>query len=1133
MQIYSYNNKEMFLPNPHTYSNISSLNSHFKYYSTYYNDSSSLQTSNLSTIPYSTNQPFPKHKPKIKTTFQRTHPKPFKHTHIIQSNPNKPHIHLTKPSRNKTNFLLANYKTALSTNANWITSNPSLTHTTIPESDGKYITKTDMTINNLLQKSKYNSQYNYYKDSPSQTDTINVDEYCSFMHLLENKPKVRQLSKGIMTLLSTHNNTNNTFKNDHNEPETQRLHQLIIHNYYFEDVLNSLLRRIEYYTTNNQFISEDLVMNMLYEEAEKLKKKTDVQMEKYCHIKNFSSTIVVDNKRLQLLPLINSLNAKFYKGPHKHKEIYTTQLDKENDNEHGDINARLERLNEKKRTVTIKKRVKKMIMNEDGEMVEGDSYETVIEEIEIDDNGNGTNENWFNNIGKVSYWQEFNKHQNELIAQGIIETNNRIKARMKGLVGKDVNNTKDENGYVISSNNMFNGGKGYIEYKDGSDGRKWIIDNNNNGSSGINNSKGNMVNQYVQSNELFSIGKGDIRFGGGFGKGGGGGKGIGIGLGMGMGSGDNGSMKGELSMLFKKYDNYKPSNGGNNNKSIVNNNRNNKGEEKGKSELGDNKNKRDVNDNNNNEIIDSDDSDDDEDKEEIVNKISPANKNNKRVKSLDKVKNKINSKKKRKNKSRSNKKKKNKQSGQDKETINQYNSNEGINDNYNYTQTNMNNKTNQQEQQKYSTQYNNSYNKTNPNQQTKHIIDSLNTNTLNTEREVENNNNIITIETFNTDNNATTTQPNQPTRYNISSIKFTSGQTSKNPNHNEISNNQATTSQPEPSASPTKSKQKGRKTKHRKKNKKSKKQPPIEQPPSTFKVPYEPLPPAPSDLPNQSHIKPRPKYRSETVPTFTHPLHEELLDISDQNDPNKSNIILPGEPGADDKYDDISSSLFYIDNSRRSTLKGPKLTTDKPKSKKLLTLMPRKDGNIGNYFLRLKEEEKIQRRNDYLYKERQRRLAEEKRKRLLGRLSNSHDTAFRHLVSFEAKLKDLNLVEKIKHQLFTETTEEGKQRFLDMLNQINKLKDIDVNQYVQDLEKELDPIQEEIDAIIKAKLIEERLNKFVNTFSDFRKKQINKRCVLSDNFKVIDNKFKTTMSDKMHYALNKKSTLKNIITHYK
>ena len=80
-------------------------------------------------------------------------------------------------------------------------------------------------------------------------------------------------------------------------------------------------------------------------------------------------------------------------------------------------------------------------------------------------------------IGKVSYWQEFNKHQNELIAQGIIETNNRIKARMKGLVGNDVDNTKDENGYIIGSNNMFSGGKGYLNYKDGSGGRKWIIDN--------------------------------------------------------------------------------------------------------------------------------------------------------------------------------------------------------------------------------------------------------------------------------------------------------------------------------------------------------------------------------------------------------------------------------------------------------------------------------------------------------------------------------------------------------------------------------------------------------------------------------------------------------------------------------
>ena len=808
-----------------------------------------------------------------------------------------------------------------------------------------------------------------------------------------------------------------------------------------------------------------------------------------------------------MLPLINTLNAKFYKGQHKRKEIYTTQLDKENDNEHGDINARLERLNEKKRTVTIKKRVKKMIMNEDGEMVEGDSYETVIEEIELDDNSNNTNENWFNNIGKVSYWYEFNKHQNDLIAQGIIETNNRIKARMKGvneLISKNdvVKEENKINGDMVS-NNTFNGGKVYIERRDGSVGKKWIIDNNNNMN------KGNTVNQFVQSNELFSIRKGEQPFGGIFGK-------KDNAKGIGIASNDNGDMKGELSMLFKKYDNYKASNNGSQNNN------------KGKSSLGDN--------NHNNDINDSNDTDDD--KEEVIQKISSVYKNKKRVKSLDKVNNKINKNNKQKNKSRSNKINENKQNERntDKENINKYNSNENItdNNNNNNTHNNINNKTSKQEQQPYSHQQTNSYNKTDQQINTKHIIESINTNTLNTE-DVTNNNNILTTETLNTNNNVTTTQPNEITQHDITNTKFTSEQTTKNTelntntNHTEISNNQ-TTSHQEPSVHPQSNpKQKRRKNKHsRHKNKKSKKKPPIE-PPSSLNVPYEPLPSEPSELPKQFHIKPRPKYRSEIISTLTHPLPEELLDISEQNEHNKSNF-LPLEAG-EDKLEEVSSSLFYIDNSRRSTLKGPKLTLDNPKSRKVLTIMPRKDSG-GNYFLRLKEEEKIQRRNEYLYKERQRRLAEEKRKRLLGRLSNSQEPSFRHLVSFEAKLKDLNLVEKIKHQLFAETTEEGKQRFLDMLNQINKLKDVDVNQYVQDLEKELDPIQEEIEAIIKAKLIEERLNKFINTFSDFRKTQINKRSVLSDNFKVIDNKFKTTMSDKMHYALNKKSTIRSI-THYK
>ena len=112
--------------------------------------------------------------------------------------------------------------------------------------------------------------------------------------------------------------------------------------------------------------------------------------------------------------------------------------------------------------------------------------------------------------------------------------------------------------------------------------------------------------------------------------------------------------------------------------------------------------------------------------------------------------------------------------------------------------------------------------------------------------------------------------------------------------------------------------------------------------------------------------------------------------------------------------------------------------------------------------------------------------------------------------------------------MFSETTQEGKEKYLEMLNQINKLKEKDVTQYVIDLEKELIPIQEEIESIIKSRLVEERLNKFVTTFSDLRKKQIKKRVLLADNIKIIDNKFRSTMSDKMHYFPSKRHNTKSI-----
>ena len=49
-----------------------------------------------------------------------------------------------------------------------------------------------------------------------------------------------------------------------------------------------------------------------------------------------------------------------------------------------------------------------------------------------------------------------------------------------------------------------------------------------------------------------------------------------------------------------------------------------------------------------------------------------------------------------------------------------------------------------------------------------------------------------------------------------------------------------------------------------------------------------------------------------------------------------------------------------------------------------------------------------------------------------------------------------------------------------------------------------------------ARKIEERLNKFMQHFSEYRMKEINKRNILGDSIRVVDSKFTTSMSDKLY-----------------
>ena len=88
------------------------------------------------------------------------------------------------------------------------------------------------------------------------------------------------------------------------------------------------------------------------------------------------------------------------------------------------------------------------------------------------------------------------------------------------------------------------------------------------------------------------------------------------------------------------------------------------------------------------------------------------------------------------------------------------------------------------------------------------------------------------------------------------------------------------------------------------------------------------------------------------------------------------------------------------------------------------------------------------------------------------------------------KLKDYQIIEQIKFKMTQEMSKEGKQMYQDLLNQIQKLKESDVNSYINSLEDGLGNLQEEIDAITNVRLIEERINLFIDNLNKDSKNYI-------------------------------------------
>ena len=918
---------------------------------------------------------------------------------------------------------------------------------TIHEPQLKFVRRYSKDIDNLL-----NSKKEMSKTMTIENNTLsNVDLYRNCMKIITNKKKIQSIADEIVYYVKQDNK--NKKKNEIKIPTS--------YNNYFDIVINNVMKKVTFYTSTNEEITTEKVMNLLLSEADILKEDTDNYMKKYCQIKNFSTFIELNDKEKQFLPLINSTR------PFTKAEISNKEKQKQDNKLHSQfkgvfndfqLNAKLNRIDENvARTKRKKHKVKKIGAN--GEIYyEEVSYTDTNEESQKgEDGGNDI----IGGLGQGSIWDTYNKVQNKKTKPK--ENNN--KEEIEGIKQKDddknqydkkgnnaTNLTPNKN-LVLNQKNLTNSSKRIKLIKNINED---IIDQinsndndkqNNNENSQINNNISNdpeetqLMQYYPKSKKRGKHTDNKINL---------------VTLSTHEDSYINSFSKRKKkddtnsNILTETKDDLMSLFGKNNNKKIeAQKNSEKRKKIKEKIILKDKQYKSSIeeyNENNNNskDNVNNNENTNNGNSINEVNNRNSNNNHNHRVMNNQKI---INLKKKElHDKIKSPKKKKNKKGN--------HKDNKEI----------QNDKTN------------NTFPLNNNENQTLNEEEKVNDNKFANSEMINN----INGELFNSDSESKTEE---------SLIIINNGDNIEDVNNNSNGNNNSING-----------KTKKRK-KHKKKNKGENNT---------------------NNQSNQSHIENKDNSMSNSNNIDKDGINQEnktnnqnnQINKQNQQGNNKSKFVRKKEEESTNElpqkvenvfFDDPSESGTPFNNSKQnhSLLKinfnGPKKILKKFSSSKM-----------NNYY-----KPKYPDENEKLIAENEKKLTEEKKNQILSRLNNAIQRDFSQL-SNETKIKDINIIEKIKYEMLNETSEEGRERYLEMINQINLLKQSDVSAYISELEREYEPFQEEIESIVKSRKIEERLNRFLQFFGDYRKKQINKRIILSDKIKVVDSKFITTMSDKLY-----------------
>ena len=206
-------------------------------------------------------------------------------------------------------------------------------------------------LNNKLKSQYYNNyNNNSYNSLNNNSNLLNhknfifinneneLEKFRMFMLKKNDEDQMRLYSSKIIQSL----------ENQKNKEEKKDIRKLnISDNYYFDKIINRVVRKVAYYSNKNEKFNEDFVMNMLFDEGKFLEIETNKQMELYCKIKNFSSVVLQNDYKKQLIPLINKVRP-LTEADMKYmaEEIYKTQLNyQKNPDYYNNLNNNINNLN--------------------------------------------------------------------------------------------------------------------------------------------------------------------------------------------------------------------------------------------------------------------------------------------------------------------------------------------------------------------------------------------------------------------------------------------------------------------------------------------------------------------------------------------------------------------------------------------------------------------------------------------------------------------------------------------------------------------------------------------------------------------------------------------------------------------